>query len=524
MSSADQLPKEVEELFARIEEFATEFVGNTAYHPRLPKNPKIVHDPLWGTIKLEPWEVALLDLPLFQRLRQIHQTSLVSYVFPGCSHTRFEHTLGVMQQTQKLVDAVNGQSNSTTPPYDHNLIRNLRLAALFHDCGHSCFSHISEELYRSCPDIVALFNLPDFPKCNPHEAMSALILKSKPVKEYLQKLEAHYGFDFNLTHAANYIMGVQADPTNAPDLFYDTQVISGPFDADKLDYLFRDAHYSGIPIGLDLDRLWANCAIARTTDGKKVLTLHQSSVAPLEQILFSKANLFAIVYQHPKVRAAEKMFHSVIEMIKNTEGELFKVSGKLLKFKHATDYLWLTDEGFFCEAYRRPPEDPIHKTIHNIRYRRFPVRALTISNDTVSDKCKEQYLQFRKLNQDSAETYTAKRELANKIIETAGLQGKISPFEVWVDVPKDPKFSEADRTIVRTSVNELRTVSDFFPILYWAELYQKYKWRSHVFCPQEYQQEIHSAAIKYFKDALGLEFKKSAGEISHVPSPIDSCT
>jgi len=92
-----------------IEAFAQEFVGNERYWGKLPDKPKIIHDPLWGTIRLDPWEVALLDLPLFQRLRQIHQTSLVSYVFPGCSHTRFEHTLGVLQQAQKLIDAVNKQ-------------------------------------------------------------------------------------------------------------------------------------------------------------------------------------------------------------------------------------------------------------------------------------------------------------------------------------------------------------------------------------------------------------------------------
>lgn len=517
MSAEVSLPAEIKGFYQGIDDFVAEFVGKKEFQRKLPKDPKIIHDPLWGTIKLDPWEIALLDLPLFQRLRQIHQTSLVSYVFPGCSHTRFEHTLGVIQQTQKLVDAVNGHDRESQA-YDHNLIRNLRLAALFHDCGHSCFSHISEELYRSCADITALFDAGNLPQCNTHEAISAVILKSKAVQDYINMLSEHYNRSFNIDQAANYIMGAPATTAN-PKRRYDTQIVSGPFDADKLDYLFRDAHYSGIPVGLDLDRLWASCSIQRSEKGEEVLTLHQASVAPLEQILFSKANLFAIVYQHPKVRAAEKMYHGVIERVQSSGTEHFNVGGRQINFKQATDFLWVTDEGFFSEALRRPADDIIHKKIHDIRYRRLLIRALTISHDTIDEKCEGEYLQLRKLNQQTPDTYKAKRDLALAIIHEAGLDGKIDPFDVWVDIPKDPKFGEADKTIVRTSAGKLRKASDFFPIYYWSELYQKYKWRAHVFCPQEFQQTIHEAALSVFKDGMGLRFSKTAGEISHVPTP-----
>jgi HD superfamily phosphohydrolase len=524
MSAETSGADEVSNFYKHIEDFAKEFVENVAYREEPPKESKIIHDPLWGTIKLHPWEVALLNLPLFQRLRQIHQTSLVSYVFPGCSHTRFEHTLGVIQQTQKLIDAVNGNNRSLNDdaPYGPALIRNLRLAALFHDCGHSCFSHISEELYSSCSDIKALFETKDFPKCHPHEAISASILRSNPVREYIQYLSHHYDRSFDIDHAANYIMGIPAMST-APNRYYDTQIISGPFDADKIDYLFRDAHYSGIPVGLDLDRLWASCSIVRLEKSEEVLTLHQASVAPLEQILFSKANLFSIVYQHPKVRAAEKMFHGVIESVQSNNDQHFQIGERKIKFNLATDFLWVTDEGFFSEALRRQPGDPLHKKIHNIRYRRLLVRALTISHDTISPKCAGEYLQLRKLNQNSDGTYEAKRKIALLIIEASGLKDKMDPWDVWVDIPKDPKFGEADRTIVRTPANKTRKVSDFFPIHYWSELYQKYKWRGHVFCPAQYKQEIHDAAIEVFRENYGLRFQKSAGEASHVPYPKDSC-
>lgn len=516
MAGLDQVRHK--QLLDGIHEFASEFVANKSYHNKFPTGSKIIHDPLWGTIKLHPWEVALLDLPLFQRLRQIHQTSLVYYVFPGCCHTRFEHTLGVIQQTQRLIDAINNQYTSDKHRYEPATIRSLRLAALFHDCGHSCFSHLSEEMYSSCPEMVNLFDDPIFPKCNPHEAFSSLILQSKPVRDYIVALEEHYRIELDIDRAAKWITGISAD--DGEKKRFETQVINGPFDADKLDYIFRDAHYSGIPVGLDLDRLWSSCDVGTTETGNQVLTLHQASVAPLEQILFSKISLFSVVYQHPKVRAAEKMFQAVIEGIRESGADFFNISGRRLNLNCATDFLWLTDEGFFAEALRRGKDDPLHKRIHNIRYRRFPVRALTISNDTIEDGCNEGYVQLRKLNQYGLATYSAKRALAREIVTTANLGEKIDPLDVWVDLPSDPSFGEADRTFVRTASKELRKVSDLFPIHYWSELYQKYKWRGHVFCPVEYQQEIYEAALEVFaREKYDVRFKKSAGEASHVPVP-----
>ena len=475
----------IEDFKKGIEDFVLEFVGNKRYRSRFPEKSKIIHDPLWGTIRLEPWEVALLDLPLFQRLRQIHQTSLVSYVFPGCSHTRFEHTLGVIQQAQKLIDAVNKQYRSDEQKFASGAIGNIRLAALFHDCCHSCFSHISEDLYESCPDMTAFYDSGEFPMCHPHEAFSALILKSDVMKDYLRQIEEHYDIHLDADIAADMIVGKPANGDKKK--FYETQVINGPFDADKLDYIFRDAHYSGIPVGLDLDRLWSSCMVEKTETGEHVLTLHQASVAPLEQILFSKINLFSIVYQHPKVRAAEKMFQAIIEDAKKRPMETcFKVAGRTLNLNRSIDYLWLTDEVFFSEALHREQNDPLHRKLHDIRYRRLLVRALTISHDTVSEDCRRGgFLQLKKLNQRNPDTYRAKRDVAKDIINAAGLQDKLDMGDVWVDLPSDPSFGEVDRTFVLTASKQLRKVSEFFPINYWRELYQKFKWRGHVFCPLE---------------------------------------
>ena len=513
MSTAPAPPPSI---YDGIREFAEEYVANPEYRPRFPREPKIVHDALWGTIRLYPWEVAILDLPLFQRLRQISQTSLANYVFPGCRHSRFEHTLGVIHQTQKLGEAVNAQyhpdqrGHRGEPPFDNNTLRNLRLAALFHDCGHSCFSHISENTYRHLPDMVAVTQEgAEYAGCHPHEVLSALILKSDPVRTYLAELQAEYGVEFRVDDAADCILGRSQDKSYT----YLAQVINGPFDADKLDYLFRDSHFSGLPLGLDLDRLWASCDKAtHPKTGETILTLHQSSVVALEQILFNKINLFTVVYQHPKVRAAECGFQAVIEVIR--QGNRCKVAG--LRLDRAADFLWLTDSTFFAEALQRPKNHKLHRMIHDILYRRHFLRALTISKDTVKPD-KVAFQELRRLNHVSLDALKRRRELATQIWTTAGRP--CEPWQVWLDLPPSPTLAGADHTYVRAPSGELRKLTSFFPMNYWNESYMSYKWRGHVFCPGQYQQRVYEAARRVLGDELGLCFDKLAGAASHVPNP-----
>ena len=70
---------------------------------------KIIHDTIWGTNKFYPWEIAILDSPLLQRLRYIKQTGLACYVYPNAEHSRYTHTLGVIVLTQKILETINSK-------------------------------------------------------------------------------------------------------------------------------------------------------------------------------------------------------------------------------------------------------------------------------------------------------------------------------------------------------------------------------------------------------------------------------
>jgi hypothetical protein len=120
-----------------------------------PSGPKIINDPLWHTVRVNSWEIALLDSPVVQRLRNIGQLGLASYVYPGAGYSRFEHTLGVLHQTQRFIEAINRNAHADgvehLDPIQQDDEIALRLAALLHDVGHGFLSHVSERAMMRLP-------------------------------------------------------------------------------------------------------------------------------------------------------------------------------------------------------------------------------------------------------------------------------------------------------------------------------------------------------------------------------------
>jgi HD superfamily phosphohydrolase len=136
--------------------------GSRQSHPVLrAKRSKVIHDNLWGTVRFTWRELALIDSPIIQRLRDIHQTGLAFNVYPSARHTRFEHSLGAVTIASRVFDALlHRQRNEVRDvvkvlwrdtDQDLSILRlkqELRLAALLHDTGHSLYSHTSELVYE----------------------------------------------------------------------------------------------------------------------------------------------------------------------------------------------------------------------------------------------------------------------------------------------------------------------------------------------------------------------------------------
>lgn len=486
----------------QIEEFAKLFLGGNESFP-LFNSEKIINDSVWGTHKFSPLELTIISLPIVQRLRQVRQMGFVNYVYPSAIHTRFEHSLGTAILSKKLFDAAKKEGERYL---NENDLEKIRVAALLHDIGHCLYSHTSEEIYgHLMKDLIEDEGLDADPK--PHEFFAYCLLKTDAFRVFFRFISNKYKTNINPEEISNYIIGAALSESDR----YKVSFINGSFDADKLDYIYRDSRFSGLPLLLDLDRLMHEIAISgfkfEQSPDVKDLTIGISGVSCLEQIIFNKMLLFSTIYHHQKVKACDCMFKGVFEyLLENRINLSFR--DKTLSFSKPTDFLWFTDTEFMAEGVRSNDEE-VHRMIHDILYRRPLKRALVISRKTID---KGDLGQLLSTGANKKERHAELRELAKNIWENAGKP--CSKHSVWIDIPSPPSFKEATTTYVRTdkahSDNDLRPLTEFFPTTEWTHQYNTHKLRGHVFCPDQCRSQIAKSAKEVFEIEKGITFKPEA--------------
>jgi HD superfamily phosphohydrolase len=298
---------------------------------------KEFNDPVWSTIVLRPLEVAVLDSPLLQRLRFIRQLGLVHLVYPAAQHTRLEHSIGVVTQIDRLVESVNqhfaDQQEDGALAINEEVRRTLRLAGLCHDVGHGAMSHVSENaisLYPECIDIRNSFDDEFGGEETPLSEIASYYIVGSPAFA-------------DLLSAATVAAAEQLPPDAISDMkqlivaqkINDKlpllqEFMSGPFDADKLDYMTRDAMMSGVPIVTDTERLVQKIRAVRVPEDKlppelqgKVASrdyyiftgISMSGARAIDELMFGRVLLHDKLYRHHKVRAAEAMVASMFRLI-----------------------------------------------------------------------------------------------------------------------------------------------------------------------------------------------------------------
>ena len=321
----------LEEFQRRVEDFVTESLAG--YQAERHASDKSIRDGVWGTSRYYPWEVAILDSPLLQRLRDIRQTGLAHLVYPTALHSRFDHTLGVVAVASRIVKSINDKYPLQKDPKisyaDH---MRVRLSALLHDVGHSCLSHVSEAIYGAMAEFGALLgHINDLFGVTPkaHEVLSWLVVRSKPFGRFVRDLvDKHILSDWecapeHVDQVAGNIIGYRKNPSEK----FLADIINGPMDADKLDYLVRDAYFAGPTVVYDLERfLHTVDAIQYPRDqalgpeGRTVvrLSIPIQGVTALEQIIISKLMLFSYLYHHQKIRCVEGMYHEALQREPNS--------------------------------------------------------------------------------------------------------------------------------------------------------------------------------------------------------------
>lgn len=513
-------------LVAAVSEFAETHLGE----PRIPRAAKVIHDAIWGTQRLHQNEVALLDTPLLQRLRQLHQTGFTFLTYPSVTHTRFDHTLGVMYQADRLARALLEKYEERDPTLvDRQSIRRLRVAALLHDCSHGPFSHTSEEYYRTFPEIQEYIgaNREQFEGASASEVLAHLILTSEPFKAYLAKLEASAALDLNADWLAKMITGQLKTSMSG----HYQLILNGPFDADKLDYIFRDGHYSGLPLAVDLDRLYLMAEIHVIDSGNipkksptfsgsmRRLVMARPGINSLEQIVAARMNLTASLYHHHKIRACDCMLKGLFLFCKENDE---KLCGR--RIETAADFLYLTDYNILGSP--ASPNSAVRDMVSNLVNRRLYKRALVLSMNSFERPRSEDETEDGEkgeLNRVHALIdlpFEDQRLLAEEVWRAAGKPGRKE--EVWLDFPKAPKTKDLADTFINvgsTAKPAFRTLEQFIPIDQWQKQYLQQKWRGHVFCRPEYLDKITPAAAKVLGEKYKVAFTDFAWTQANLEPP-----
>lgn len=527
---------------------------------------KIIHDPIWGSTEYSEWEMQIIDSPLIQRLRNISQVGLAVLTYPAARHSRFEHTLGVAAATKRIVDRININSQDEKFHIDEPIKDKLVLAAIMHDVGHCFYSHLSQSIYGKLKDFAELRReikkIYD-KKPQPHEILSLIIVNSDAFKRFFSTTSyAHKGnLDKLLEDVGKIIIGVNI-VNNKKIESYQTSIINGPFDVDKLDYIKRDSHTAGLALDFDIERLFTKIKVhvmpANNEMVENRLVIPASGVTAIEELTFCRIMLFSYIYYHQKVLITENMIQDYIQALVNLD--LIKSFADFLTIDEAT-LLELSKEQKDAKPFPADGNISLEQLANNIRNRTLPKRCLEVSQNIKGKnitrleqqkktKLKTLLSEIRENKNYSLENFdedihkmipyytrSDKRYIANYVSEFEGkttfdeiLKIRKAIYKQLIKVYKKNKEhvdfdvfdiyfvfppivsygTPGEKTVLGRNGN-LMAIDDFVKLQQWASSFNAYKWRGYVYVTEKINRKYALEACRtvIFKNQVSLEDLKS---------------
>ena len=351
---------------------------------------EIIRDPLWNNIAVDPLAMRLVDSPAFQRLRYVRQLGLAFLVYPGATHSRFEHALGTYHLARRALSLLDERGALAGVP--GTACATVRIAALLHDIGHYPFSHALEE-------IGALH----------HEEVARPLIADGVIADILR---AEMGGE-----TPNEILALIRGESRSPL----QRLISGSLDLDKLDYLRRDAFMCGVPYGeIDVDRLLNSLTVVEGNAGSEIGII-EKGLSALESLLFARYQMYRNVYRHHAMRSATAVDKRLVADAVN--------AGSL----DAQTLAAFTDEGLLHDLANRAPT-PL---LAALRERRLFKRAFQCPAGD--------------LPADAAEWIADDPTLTRRVEDALARELGLNPGELLLDYPTKTQMLGLDLPVQRRS-------------------------------------------------------------------------
>lgn len=298
------------------------------------KTPYEIRDPIHGPIGMSREELQIIDSPYVQRLRGIKQTGFAELAFPGATHNRYSHSLGAFHLAGKAFDLI-FEDFEWADDVEKNRFRSyLRMSALLHDIGHGPMSHAIEAAMPPKKEVLGGEG-----QATHEDYTEAIVLKSS----LTEILEETFGKEMPLAlvslirnenrNPSLFLAGRHSQKSLFPVL---SSLISGEIDVDRMDYMFRDSLFCGIPYGnFDRDWIFSNLTYIEE-DNQFFLALDSRALYAFEDFLLSRYHLYLMVYLHHKSVIYDEMLYQFL--ISDEGGP--KLPSSVDEYLHVDDY-WL---------------------------------------------------------------------------------------------------------------------------------------------------------------------------------------
>lgn len=437
-------------------------------HAKAVKDRKTVHDPVHGGIYVDGVFLELLQRHELQRLQNVKQLGLANLVFPGANHTRLEHSLGTYHLIGKMARSLD---------LDEEDCQAVKAAALLHDIGHPAYSHTLEEVMevhsgqghmemgRSLIEGSSPHHLPE-----DEEDLG-------PIPSIAELLESH---GISSRRVTDIIVSPQgALPWEQQNLLQDqgqtffghqrhlNQMIHGPVDADQMDYLQRDAHYTGVAHGaIDAERLLNTIDVHNGT-----LVVTRGGIVAAEGMMVARALMYTSIYYHRTVRIAEMMLCKALEAAR----------------PEAWDGLHLkNDSQVLCSLLAEDGDAGV--IARSILRRKLYKKAISLSTVSTDEDQRDAL--------SAICTYEKRKEAEVAVAQKAG----VKPSEVIVDLPSRSSLFcmlRAGKTDIPIWDGEkVRPISRYSPLAKALQTRDVHDWTLLVSCPVQHREAVEKAAWK----------------------------